>query len=58
MSKRPMRKAAASSRDLFAKLEDELKRKPIKPGKQAASGRSPARSEEAYTAADIEVLEG
>ena len=58
MSKRPMRKAAASSRDLFAKLEDELKRKPIKSGKQAASGRSPARSEEAYTAADIEVLEG
>ena len=58
MSKRPMRKAAASSRDLFAKLEDELKRKPIKPGKQAAGGRSPARSEEAYTAADIEVLEG
>ncbi len=58
MSKRPMRKAAASSRDLFAKLEDELKRKPIKAGKQAASGRSPARSEEAYTAADIEVLEG
>jgi len=53
-----MRKAAASSRDLFAKLEDELKRKPIKPGKQAASGRPPARSEEAYTAADIEVLEG
>ena len=58
MSKRPMRKAAASSRDLFAKLEDELKRKPIKPGKQAAGGRSLARSEEAYTAADIEVLEG
>ncbi len=58
MSKRPMRKAAASSRDLFAKLEDELKRKPIKPGKQPASGRTPARSEEAYTAADIEVLEG
>jgi len=53
-----MRKAAASSRDLFAKLEDELKRKPIKPGKQQAGGRSPARSEEAYTAADIEVLEG
>ena len=58
MSKRPMRKAAASSRDLFAKLEDELKRKPIKPGKQQPSGRSPARSEEDYTAADIEVLEG
>jgi topoisomerase-4 subunit B len=53
-----MRKAAASSRDLFAKLEDELKRKPIKPGKQQPSGRSPARSEEDYTAADIEVLEG
>ena len=53
-----MRKAAASSRDLFAKLEGELKRKPIKPGKQAAGGRSPPRSEEAYTAADIEVLEG
>ena len=57
MSKRPMRKAATSSRDLFAKLEDELKRKPIKPGKPAASSRS-SRSEEAYTAADIEVLEG
>jgi topoisomerase IV subunit B len=58
VSKRPMRKPATSSRDLFAKLEDELKRKPIKPGKQQAGGRSPARSEEAYTAADIEVLEG
>jgi topoisomerase IV subunit B len=58
VSKRPMRKAAASSRDLFAKLEDELKRKPIKPGKQAAGGRPLARSEDAYTAADIEVLEG
>ena len=58
MSKRPMRKAAASSRDLFAKLEDELKRKPIKAVKPAAGGRSSARSEEAYTAADIEVLEG
>jgi topoisomerase IV subunit B len=58
VSKRPMRKAAASSRDLFAKLEDELKRKPIKAVKPAAGGRSSARSEEAYTAADIEVLEG
>ncbi len=58
MSKRPMRKAAASSRDLFAKLEDELKRKPIKPGKQPTGGRAAARSDEAYTAADIEVLEG
>jgi len=52
-----MRKAA-TSRDLFAKLEDELKKKPIKGGKRAAGGRSPGRSEEAYTAADIEVLEG
>jgi topoisomerase IV subunit B len=55
-----MRKSA-SSRDLFAKLEDELKRKPVRPGKTAktakptASGRS---AEEAYTARDIEVLEG
>jgi topoisomerase-4 subunit B len=53
-----MRKAAASSRDLFAKLEDELKRKPIKGAKQPSGGRSSARSGEAYTAADIEVLEG
>jgi topoisomerase IV subunit B len=57
VSKRPMRKAAATSRDLFAKLEDELKKKPIKPGKPAASGR-PRGGEDAYTAADIEVLEG
>ncbi len=55
-----MRKAA-SSRDLFAKLEDELKKKPVRPGKTAktakpaSSGRS---AEDAYTAADIEVLEG
>ena len=57
MSKGPMRKTA-TSRDLFAKLEDELKRKPIKAAKQSVGGKSPARSEEAYTAADIEVLEG
>ncbi len=57
MSKGPMRKAA-TSRDLFAKLEDELKKKPIKAGKPAARGKSSGRSEEAYTAADIEVLEG
>jgi topoisomerase-4 subunit B len=55
-----MRKAA-SSRDLFAKLDDELKKKPVRPGKTAktakpaSSGRS---AEDAYTAADIEVLEG
>jgi topoisomerase-4 subunit B len=52
-----MRKAA-TSRDLFAKLEDELKKKPIKGGKPATSGRSGNRSREDYTAADIEVLEG
>ncbi|MGH6832424.1 MAG: ATP-binding protein, partial [Methyloceanibacter sp.] len=52
-----MRKAA-TSRDLFAKLEDELKTKPIKAGKPAARGKSSGRPEEAYTAADIEVLEG
>src|SRR6266542_1298926 len=52
-----MRKAA-TSRDLFAKLEDELKKKPIKGAKPAPSGRSGSRSREDYTAADIEVLEG
>jgi topoisomerase-4 subunit B len=52
-----MRKAA-TSRDLFAKLEDELKRKPTKTGKSAAGGRSGGRAPEDYTAADIEVLEG
>src|SRR6202161_4651347 len=55
-----MRKTA-SSRDLFAQLEDELKKKPVRSGKSAktakpaSSGRS---AEDAYTAADIEVLEG
>jgi topoisomerase-4 subunit B len=53
-----MRKAAASARDLFAKLEDEVKRKPIKSAKPATGGRTSGRSEDAYTAADIEVLEG
>ena len=49
----------ATSRDLFAKLEDELKKKPIKGAKSAASGKPAAKSgEDAYTAADIEVLEG
>jgi topoisomerase IV subunit B len=55
VSKRPMRKTAASSRDLFARLDDELKR-PIKGGKSPVRGKG--RSEDAYTAADIEVLEG
>ena len=58
MSKRPMRKAAASPRDLFAKLDEELKRKPIKAARPAAGGKSASRSEDGYTAADIEVLEG
>jgi topoisomerase-4 subunit B len=53
-----MRKAAATSRDLFAKLEDELARKPIGAAKQAPRGKASGRSEDAYTAADIEVLEG
>jgi topoisomerase-4 subunit B len=52
-----MRKSAASSRDLFARLDDELKR-PAKGGKQAPRGKAPGRGEDAYTAADIEVLEG
>jgi topoisomerase-4 subunit B len=52
-----MRKSAASSRDLFARLDDELKR-PVKAGKQAPRGKSSGRGEDAYTAADIEVLEG
>ena len=55
-----MRKTA-SSRDLFAKLEDELKRKPVRPGKAAKAPKPPSSgrsAEDAYTAADIEVLEG
>ena len=53
MSKRPMRKAAAS-RDLFA--EDALKKAAAKPSKP--QGRPASRTAEGYTAADIEVLEG
>ena len=65
-----MRKAAAPSRDLFAKIEDELKKKPTARAKDArvndasvkdarAAKRSPAaNADDAYTAADIEVLEG
>ncbi len=53
-----MRKTA-TSRDLFAKLEDELKKKPIKASKSAGSAKPSAKGpEEGYTAADIEVLEG
>src|SRR5512145_92374 len=53
-----MRKAA-TSRDLFAKLEDELKKKPIASAKPAKAKRNGgASSDDAYTAASIEVLEG
>jgi topoisomerase-4 subunit B len=49
----------ATSRDLFAKLEDELKKKPIKAAKGVARAKSSGKGgEDAYTAADIEVLEG
>src|SRR4029078_9729909 len=53
-----MRKAA-TSRDLFAKLEDELKKKPIAAAKAVKAKRNGgALSDDAYTSADIEVLEG
>ena len=55
MSKRPMRKAAAS-RDLFA--EDAPKKAQAKPSKRQTQGRGASRNGEDYTAADIEVLEG
>ncbi|MDH3580173.1 MAG: DNA topoisomerase IV subunit B [Hyphomicrobiales bacterium] len=50
----------AASRDLFAKLEDELEAKPIKPKKKRGKGKAakPSAGEAGYTAADIEVLEG
>ncbi|MGA7546972.1 MAG: DNA topoisomerase IV subunit B, partial [Methyloceanibacter sp.] len=55
-----MRKPAAS-RDLFAKLEDELKRKPVRSSKTTKTAKAPTAgrsAEDTYTAADIEVLEG
>ena len=53
-----MRKTA-TSRDLFAKLEDELRKKPIKGSKPAASAKASGKGgEDGYTAADIEVLKG
>ena len=55
-----MRKPAAS-RDLFAKLEDELKRKPVRSSKTTKTVKAPTAgrsAEDTYTAADIEVLEG
>ena len=57
MSKRPMRKAAAS-RDLFAKLDDAPRKAPTKPAKRAARGNPRPAPKTGYTAADIEVLEG
>ena len=55
------RKSTTAARDLFAKLEDELAREPLRQAKtpQAKpSGRGRSKGDEAYTAADIEVLEG
>jgi topoisomerase-4 subunit B len=49
-----MRKTAPS-RDLFAKLDEELKKNPIPAAKPAKGGK---RGTQAYTADDIEVLEG
>ena len=54
----PMAKTA-TSRDLFAKLEDEFKKKPIIGSKPPATAKPSSKAgEEGYTAADIEVLEG
>ncbi|MEX2165836.1 MAG: ATP-binding protein, partial [Methyloceanibacter sp.] len=51
------RKTGSAARDLFAKLEDELKRAPVRPAKAEAKSRGRS-GEDRYTAADIEVLEG
>ncbi|MFQ5625067.1 MAG: DNA topoisomerase IV subunit B [Methyloligellaceae bacterium] len=51
----------AASRDLFAKLEEELEAEPIKPKKTRAKSKTrakPAKRRSGYTASDIEVLEG
>ena len=59
MAGRARLRKTATSRDLFAKLEDELKKKPIAAAKPAKAKRNGgAASDDAYTAADIEVLEG
>jgi topoisomerase-4 subunit B len=52
-----MRKAA-TSRDLFARLDDAPRKTPSKQARQPAQGRASSRAAEDYTAADIEVLEG
>jgi topoisomerase-4 subunit B len=51
------RKTGSAARDLFAKLEDELKRAPVRPAKAETKSRGRS-GEDRYTAADIEVLEG
>jgi topoisomerase-4 subunit B len=56
VSKRNVTKAA--SRDLFAKLDDEPKARGKKTMKAAPSRPRGGSAEDAYTAADIEVLEG
>jgi topoisomerase-4 subunit B len=57
-----MRKAAkaATSRDLFDRLERELTKHPLRAGKAAKPAKAGKRGsgDDAYTAADIEVLEG
>ena len=55
------RKSITAARDLFAKLEDELQRAPLRQAKGAEAKPAPrgrGKGDEAYTAADIEVLEG
>ena len=54
------RKSTTAARDLFAKLEDELQRAPLRQAKGAEAKPAPrGRGKgEGYTAADIEVLEG
>ena len=50
--------SAATSRDLFAKLESELEAKPIKSKANRNGEKAGEKGEADYTAADIEVLEG
>jgi topoisomerase-4 subunit B len=52
------RKSNSTARDLFAKLEEEVKRAPIRAAKAAEPKPRGRGGEEDYTAADIEVLEG
>jgi len=52
------RKTGSAARDLFAKLDDELKRAPMRPAKSAEKKSRGRGGEDRYTAADIEVLEG